>query len=354
MLTRRVISAEGSEFLQREGLTAAPAPWEDGLRADTGPGNLEWWYFDAHFDDGSTAVIIYLTKPVLQRTDPLTPTVLLTIIRPDGKILRNYPPLPSYPAHRFEAARQQCQVQIGPNWVRCDLHRYELHAEDQDLGADLVFTGLVPPWRPGAGKWYYDEGLTRYFAWLSSIPYGQVTGTITYDGHTRSVSGTGYHDHNWSNVDLNRVLSHWYWGRAHLGDYTTIFVEMVATKAYGNQKVPVFMLAKGDQILLGGAEPLTLQTSEYTQHDSGKTYPRRLEYRWQTESETVHLTLRQPQLIEAISMLFSLPAWKRRLARLVVNPYYFRFNADLELTLDRAGQRRTERGPALHELMILH
>ena len=37
----------GPEFLQREGLTDTVAPWEDGLRAETGRGAFEWWYFDA-------------------------------------------------------------------------------------------------------------------------------------------------------------------------------------------------------------------------------------------------------------------------------------------------------------------
>jgi hypothetical protein len=49
-----------------------------------------------------------------------------------------------------------------------------------------------------------------------------------------------------------------------------------------------------------------------------------------------------------------LPAWKRALARLFVNPYYFRFNADLELRANLGGESVTERGRALYELMILH
>jgi len=353
-MTRRVIAAEGEQFLQRDGLEPEPAPWEDGLRADTGRGHVEWWYFDAHFDDGSTVVIIYMNKPVAQRNDPLTPAVLLTITRPDGQILRNYPPFPAHRSSHFAAEQERCQVTIGPNWVQGDLHHYELHAEDAGLGADLRFTGQAPLWRPGAGKWYSDEGLSSYFAWLVAIPFGAVEGTLTYDGRTWPVSGSGYHDHNWGNTDLNRMISHWHWGRAHIGDYTTIFVEMAATKAYDHQKVPVFMLAKGDRVLLSGSRPLSLQTDDYAEHESGKRYPRRMVFHWQTETETVHLTLREPKLIDSISMLFSLPTWKRWLARLVVNPYYFRFQADLVLTLELGDQSSTEYGQALHEMMILH
>lgn len=350
-MPKRVIVAEGPEFLKREGLESEPVPWEDGLRGDTGPGTFEWWYFDAHLEDGSTAVIVYLTKPLLQRNDPLTPTLAITITRPDGQQIRD---LPVYLPGQFRAARDRCDVTIGPSWVRGDLRRYELHAEGKALSADLVFTGHVPPWRPAAGKWYYDEGLTGYFGWFLPIPFGHVEGTLTYDGHTRQVSGTGYHDHNWGNVGLNDVMSHWYWGRAHLGDYSLIFVEMVGTEAYAGQKVPNFMLAKGDRILTGDGHPLTLQTAEFQEHPSGKRYPRKADFHWQAEAGTVHLTLRAPKIIEAISMLYFLPAWKKWLARRFVNPYYFRFNADLDLTVDFAGIRDTQHGTALFELMFLH
>lgn len=349
-MPKRVIVAEGPEFLRREGLEPELALWEDGLRGDTGPGTFEWWYFDAHFDDGSTAVIIYLTKPLLQRTDPLTPTVQLTITRPDGQKLHDFP---VYPPGQFRAERDRCDVAIGPSWVRGDLRRYELHAEGKGLSADLVFSGYVPPWRPGAGKFYYDEALTRYFGWLLPIPFGYVEGTVTYDGRTRQVSGTGYHDHNWGNIGLNEVMSHWYWGRAHVGDYSLIFVETVGTEAYAHQKVPFFMLAKGNRIITGDGRPLTLTTAEFQNHPSSKTYPRLLDFHWRAEAGTVHLALRQPRLIEAISMLTFLPGWKRWLARLVVNPYYFRFNAELELTVDLAGLVDRQRGSALYEMMLL-
>jgi predicted secreted hydrolase len=350
-MTKRVIVAEGAQFLTRDGLSLEPAPWEDGLRTDTKPGTFEWWYFDAHLDDGSTAVIVYLTKPLLQRTDPLTPTLFLTITRPDGKKLTG---LPSYPANQFRAAREQCDVQIGPNWVRGDLHCYELHAEIPGVAADLTFSGIAPPWRLGAGKQYTDESLTHYFGWLPAIPFGTVQGTLTYDGRIHRVQGTGYHDHNWGNIALNEVFSYWYWGRAHLGDYTLLFAEETATQAFGQQKIAFLMVAKGDQIVVSSGEPLNLQAAEEQVHPSGKRYPRQLDFHWQGEAGTIHLGLRRPELIEAASVLITLPVWKRVLARLFVNPYYFRFNADLEVTANLHGETVSEHGRALFELMILH
>jgi len=39
--------------------------------------------------------------------------------------------------------------------------------------------------------------------------------------------------------------------------------------------------------------------------------------------------------------------------RLFSNPYYFRFKADLELSIDMKDHQARERGPLLFEIMIL-
>ncbi len=335
--------------LAHESLSETVQPWEDGLRADTGRGSFEWWYFDAHLDDGSTAVIVYLTKPILERHGPLKPGVSLTITRPDGSKVMEFP---LYTPDAFYASKEACDVRIADSWVRGDLHQYELHAETGKLAADLTFTGLVPPWRPGAGKvGFGDEG--HYFAWLPAIPRGMVSGTLTYGGKTVSVSGIGYHDHNWGNISLNTVIDHWYWGRANLGDFTVIFVEQITTRAYGSRKLPVFMLAKGDRILTGDGNPLRLEKRDFVRHPDGRAYPRQLDFIWENEGRSVHLALRQPELIEGASLLGLFPVWEQKILRLFTNPYYFRFNADLELTIDFDEIQAHERGPALYEIMML-
>ena len=348
-MSKPIIFAVTPEFLKRDGLTETIAAWEDGLRADTGRGSFEWWYFDAHFDDGSTAVIVFGTKPLIERNSPLKPIVSLTITRPDGTKAASFLVLPP---EQFKAAKESCDVRIGPNWTRGDLHRYEVHFESGDLAADLIFTGIVPPWRPGAGKSYFGD-LEHYFAWLPSIPYGTVEGSLTYDGQARNVKGTGYHDHNWGNVGLNEVMDHWYWGRAHIGEYTLIYVDQIAANPYGNTHRPVFLLAKGAQILTGDGGPLSMQTRDLVRHEGGYSYPREVDFNWKSGNEAIQLRLRQPKLIEATSLLTLLPKWQQGLARLFANPYYFRFNANLELDIALDALSATERGPALYEIMIL-
>jgi len=348
-MSKTILLSSSPELLAREGLTETVAAWEDGLRASTDRGSFEWWYFDAHFDDQTTAVIVYSTKPLLERNGPLKPNVSLTITQPDGTKLFQFP---IFPADQFSASKEKCDVRIGPNWTRGDLHKYEVHAEMNGIAAHLTFTGLVPPWRPGVGKAYFD-GMDNYFAWLPSIPYGTVEGTLTYDGRTHEVKGTGYHDHNWGNVGLNDVMDHWYWGRAHLGEYTLIYVEQIASKTFGFTRMPVLMLAKGSEILIGDSESFTMQAHDFVQHEGGRGYPREVDFNWESGKETVHLRLRQPKIIEATSLLLLLPKWQQGIAKLFGNPYYFRFNAELELEINLKNARAYEHGAALYEIMIL-
>ena len=333
----------------RAGVSEQVALWEDGLRVDTGPGFFEWWYFDAYFDDGTTAVITFMTKSILERKRGLNPGILVAVTLPGGDRLTDSA---FYPFEEFKASQEQCDVRIGPNHIQGDLHTYHLHVEVEHVAADLTFTGLVPPWRPGDGKAYFGD-YEHFFAWLPSIPYGSVEGTLVYDEKVHEVKGYGYHDHNWGNIDLPKVLDHWYWGRAHIGDFTLIYVEQIATKAYGSKKLPVFMLAKGDEILTGDGNPLTLVKRQFVNHEGGRQYPMELDFIWEKGNDRVQIALRRPVVIEATSLLNMFPRWKQKVLRLFANPYYFRFTADMDLTIDFGDIHAHEQGPTIYELMML-
>lgn len=352
-MPKPVMYAVGPEFLERNHLTETVALWEDGQRAPTGRGHFEWWYFDAHFDDGTTAVIVYATKSIINPNAPLTPNLSLTVTRADGTKTAQFT---FAPADQYSSAADICDVHLGPSWVKqSDTHghwTFNLHAETESMSANLTFTGIVPPWRPGAGKSYFGD-LDHYFAWLPSIPFGAVEGTLTYDGQEHQVKGTGYHDHNWGNVTLPSVMDHWYWGRAHVGDYTLIFVEQIAAKKYGYERIPVFLLAKGGKVLADDSRYFTMQAHDFLRHPGGREYPQRVDFTWKRGSARVRLALREQKLIEAVSLLTALPPLARPLARLFTNPYYFRFNTTLDLEIDLDGLRDTVRGPALYEIMML-
>ena len=62
------------------------AEFEDGQRIGMERGRYEWWYFDAHLDDGATVVVVFYTKPNVSPNGPLAPRITINITRPDGRI----------------------------------------------------------------------------------------------------------------------------------------------------------------------------------------------------------------------------------------------------------------------------
>ncbi|MCX5974367.1 MAG: hypothetical protein NTU59_06830 [Coprothermobacterota bacterium] len=349
----QIVVQSTGEDLQREGLKEYVEPWEDGYRTHDHPQDtFEWWYLDADLEDGSSTVIVFNTKPHTHPQGPLAPSAGLLWRHPDGK--REQLADKRTP-EEFSASTEGCDVHIGPSWLKGDLNRYEMHTEIEGVIADFVFQRGSPSWRPGAAKTYLDKAKTRYFAWVVPVPYGTVEGTITRDGKTIAVKGTGYHDHNWGNILLNGMYDHWYWGRAHLGDYSVIYVQITTLHILGGIKLPVFYLAKGDKILVGDGLPLSLITDEFVKDEaSGRSYPTKLDFDWHREKYgSVHLTIRNPQIIGTLDLLDSVPRWERPLIRLFSNPHYFDFDADIILTVDLQQEQSQVNGRTIYELMLL-
>jgi hypothetical protein len=342
---------------QREGLTAlklAPgtvAVWEDGYRAaDAADSTFEWWYFDCQFDDGSTLVVTFSNKPHTHPSGPVTPTVLVIRQHPDGSRTHLEP---VFSSDEFAAATDRCDVRIGPNSVSGDLEEYRLHLEVDGLTADVAITRRAPSWRPGAGITYFDSARQHYLAWVVPVPYGTVEATITENGATARLTGSAYHDHNWGNHLMGSFLDHWFWGRAHVGDYTLVYVQMTTKGLFGlgQMNIPTLYLAKGDELITDDLLPLRLHTSGEVQGPGHQTYPTTLAWTWESERGSIRFTATDPQLIESLDM-----SPKRSGLAAVLHagehPMYYDFNADLEL--DIALDTLTDRavGRTLYEKMM--
>jgi len=351
---RKKAAEENAAALARMGLKPDTVEvWEDGYRTADETDAFEWWYFDAQFDDGSTAVITFSTKPHTKPKGPLSPVVLIIYRSRDGE-RKSY--VPKFAVDELVASTEGCDVRIGPNWVKGDLAAYELHVEAEDFAIDLALRRQGPSWRPGAAVSYFNSAKTKYFAWVVPVPYGTVEGTITLGGEPIAVQGTVYHDHNWGNAVMGNMLDHWYWGRAHVGDFSIIFAQLVTIKIFGmgGIKLPVFFLAKGDKILTDDGLPLILETSDEVEGPKGQTYPNRLDFRWEAEEGKVELAIRNPKLIEVLDMTEDLPSWKKPLVHLFANPLYYDFDAELELSVDLAGVKAKESGRVIFEKMMFH
>jgi hypothetical protein len=243
-------------------------PHEDGLRTDGGPGGYEWWYFDAHLDDGAKLVVVFYTKDFTAIDKPLAPVIRIDLTLPDGTTIEK---VGEYDADAFSAATDTCDVRIAGNVFTGDLHTYTIRAKVEDVEVDVTLTGQVPAWRPESGHWLFGEDGEQLFAWLPSVPEGKVEATYSVGGTSSTTTGVGYHDHNWGNTLMLKLMHHWYWARGSAGPYSVIASYITAEKQYGYATLPVFMLARDGKLIADDRTKVTFEElGRYTDTETGK------------------------------------------------------------------------------------
>jgi predicted secreted hydrolase len=108
-------------------------------------------------------------------------------------------------------------MRIGENRFAGDLHSYRIQASVEEITIDVTLVGQLPPWRPETGYLLYGANRDKEFAWLSSVPQGEVAATYRIGDEVHEPTGIGYHDHNWGNVSLPAIVHDWYWARTSRG-----------------------------------------------------------------------------------------------------------------------------------------
>lgn len=285
--------ANTADDYKRLGLTECIEPWEDSHRTNGKFGEYEWWYFDGKMDDGSSLVIVYYTQPVTAIAPGYAPSVTFSLTK-DGKHIQD-----SITAKKKNCAfdREKCSVQIGKSFCRGDLKSYTLHYESERVQADVSLTSSTTSWRPETGYFLFDE--KKYFAWLPSVPEGKMEATVTIDGETVYLCGTGYHDHNWGNTGMFWIMHHWYWGRAKVGDYQVISSYITAHKPYEYEHFKVFLLSKNGEKLGDDPKYVTYTQSE-PEFDSvtEKHYHKKLVYDYNDGTQHYRITYAAEKIIE--------------------------------------------------------
>jgi hypothetical protein len=316
----------------RLGLDAANiAPWEDGQRLSVKRGTYEWWYFDAHLDDGATVVVVFYTKPPLKPDGLLDPTITINLTRPDGTIIDK---TLSVPRAAYSASAAGCDVRIGDNSFVGDLHRYRIQARIDNVQVDVTLTGDVPPWRPHTGHSYFESGKTsHFFAWLPSVPQGQVDVTYQVGSEVHHSRGIGYHDHNWGNAPMHKLMHDWYWARAKIGPYTTVAAYITAEQQYGYQDVTVYLLARDGAIVADDEASVTFKTDDvFTDPVSGKPVANITRYTYKGSDADYVITFTREQTILCEIFTHKLSWAKRLLATLAgFDGAYHRFSGTARL-----------------------
>ena len=154
---------------------------------------------------------------------------------------------------------------------------------------------------------------------------------------------------------MNTVLNHWYWGRARIGDYTVIACDLIAEKAYGYTRLPVFMIARDGAIITDDQERTVITRADTHQHPiTGKFMDDLLTYEQPIDkSNGFTVTFERKRDIIATSLLVQLPPIEQFFGRLVgMNPTYVRILGDVTLVVESDGEKTTYANQGLWEQMF--
>jgi hypothetical protein len=192
------------------------------------------------------------------------------------------------------------------------------------------------------------------FAWLPSVPQGSVTVRYSVDGEKYETNGVGYHDHNWGNVGLMKVVRDWYWARGQAGPYSVIASYITSAERYGFETIPIFMLAR-DNVLVGDdPAKVTFEREEvYTDETTGKPVAATTRYTYRDGGDRYVVSFIRAHDLSVSRMLDALKGVKRVAAKLAhFDGAYLRFVGAIEISrYARAELVETHKDDAIWELM---
>ena len=317
-------------------------PWEDAMRTTGKSGSYEWWYSDFIFSDGTTVAVSFYTKLLFNTYGSALPMVTINIVYPDGSKKDG---MDMIYGQKIDASKNLADVHINNSYLTYTDGHYKLHYSKGDITFDATMISLLPMWRPETGHIYFGE-TENYFAWLPAQPSSTVTATLQDNGKTIELTGEGYHDHNWGNSPLHENINNWYWGRAKVGEYSLIFSDIIAQQQYGYERVPIIMIAKGNEILeLNGS--IETERKDLIKHDkTEKSYANKLRFVQKgTHGRTYTIESRRESDIAFVDM-------NRVPYESGDNPTYLRSIADIVLTVtEQNGTKEEYKGKGIIEQM---
>lgn len=311
---------------------------------------FEHWYFDAKLDDGHVVVGFIQTSELVRRK----PGVELHVYKPDGEKLSI---VKSYPESQVSSSDKKSDTTIGKN--RCysefpkeGLPVHHLFLAEEDMEFDLTFHNLMPGWKPGSGEARYNG--EEFFCWAVPAPRASVEGKVRYGNTELNASGIGYHDHNWGNGDMKRIVDHWYWGRLYTDRITLLYAQVITQKGYNKTTKPL-MLAIDNNVVLSSGEMTLTEGPPVFNKTANRTYP---SYIQMAIPDQLKLKLEVHDVIDAHDFVADIPVLGSRLVkplanRLVGRPGYFRFNSGFELSASVNGESIEKTGTTLHEMVAL-
>jgi hypothetical protein len=302
-MTEEVMLLDRPEDYKRLGINPYEIEqWEDGVRDSEAPDHFEWWYFDCILDNGMKVVIQFLSKNGRTiSSSEFHPTIFFKVTMPDGEQKnKEY----HISAKDILWSKESCDVHFGPHFFQGDLKVYHIHMELQDgMAAELTMESISKPYRPGTS--YFQFGNPRdYYTWLCAVPRGKVDGSLTMDGKTVNVNGTGYHDHQWGSINFHKYWNHWIWARQSFEDYSMLLFDFFTNEEFGWKRFTIFFIqdGNGNIVFENKGDAKCLVEKRYSDDASGKEYPSRMTYEFENKKAQVTYQLEETETIEKKGM----------------------------------------------------
>ncbi len=223
---------------------------------------IEWWYFDAKLDNGYTFVFGIQVINIFGKGMVTTRLTLYD----DSDVIIKYDeryPLSALVAssHIPSIAIAGKQLIIGSYDAQNNSFLYTLTVEIPEGSFSLRFIGCTQGWKKQqqSGDW-----------WAVILPRAHVTGSIFLGGNELSITGIGYHDHNWGINPLVVLRFGWLWGTCFSPHYTITWAEMRTTRLITH---PVLVLNENDAGYLNIPSETIWFSSGNTQFDHLRRVP---------------------------------------------------------------------------------
>ena len=326
--------------------------FEDGYRTHGDEGTYEWWYFDASFEDGTSLVITFYTRSMMNPDAELSPFVTLSLTYPDGTKVEERV---SVLASEFSSSTEKCDIQLGGCSAEGDLKNYRVVFENERISAEVTLVSNVASWRQATGYRFYGNSEEYYAAWLCVVPEGSVSATVTLDGESRTYRGTGYHDHNWGNHPVWEMQNDWYWGRVEAGPYVAITSSITTAEMYGFKRFPLFMLAKDGVVVTDNPDGFGFEANDNTfDPDTGIPIASEVKFTCTVGDTEYRVSYFLRKTILATSMMPALSESQQQQAKEAGNlMMYYRFVGDATIEVYEGGELIDKQATdnALWELM---
>jgi hypothetical protein len=208
MIQRRMIIAIIALFLSGMGCAVDVSPKDDAYHymASGVDDQLynEWWYFDVADNDTAFQVVYLLSDP--DNISSERKIQVQAVVMQDG--------LPhvmgQHRSRGYGGDRNSPMFDIDKNGFSSEEEpnlRVWGEALDSATGNpihwDLVYQPTASPWFAIPVQAHIGHLKDDWIKWLVYMPSAQVTGTLTIGNRTKSLEGTGYHEHAWGRFDLS-------------------------------------------------------------------------------------------------------------------------------------------------------